>query len=140
MRPGGCDAVAGEMIDRLAPGGELTVFRPQDSVWEQFPLRYDVTGAVLRGLRTKVMLARGWVRLNHGNHAPLAQQNIRQHPRAAVIHHFKWDSTVKARLSERLSEDWKGRCRWWVETQRFFEHIEHRSCIDLSRVPAVSAP
>lgn len=127
----GCDYVAGAMLDRVAPGGELRDAAPSggQSLWEQYPLAGLVTFSVLRAMPTKVTLARGTVELDYGQHRAW---NGNPAPRDVLypqVHHFKWTATLRARLEQRAaaysSGYWRTRHSAVIdESIRILRHID----------------
>lgn len=128
------NAIGGELVDRVARDGALIRFDPALPVWRQFPLGSDVTRRVLQGFTHKVAASKGNVLVGPGHHEALPSSPVpviwaRD---LAAIHHFKWDDGVIARLALRTEDDWKRRCPWWVESQRFLDHAAEHGHIDLT--------
>lgn len=130
----GDKAVRGWFLDHFATHGRLAPFDPWQSIWDQFPQTGHITRDLLQGVDTKIVLCRADVTPVPGCHAiadpltghwaPGTTGGVPTAPDRAIVHHFKWDAAVLKRLRYRLSDDWKTRCPWWVETQRLFDHIE----------------
>ena len=106
--------VRGQMIDRLAVGGELVEMRAGASIWDQFPERARLTASLTGGWDRKVCVARASLTLGDGGaHAidfgltpglnyRLTHQWPRFGDRTIEIHHFKWDATLPGRVTEKL--------------------------------------
>ena len=129
----GTNAVSGEFLDRIAMNGKLKTFDSQYQLWAQYPIACNVTARVLRGYTHKVAALKAHIEFGFGNHE-IAETNSTPVTWArdiVAIHHFKWDQSVLERLAPRLGDDWKQRRPWWVETQRFVDHISTHGRIDL---------
>lgn len=72
------DTAYGYFIDRLAPGGQIKRLQLNESIWLQFPLHCNVVERVAGGLASKIMLHRGSVRTNAGNHLTLSRNETLQ--------------------------------------------------------------
>jgi glycosyl transferase family 2 len=137
---GGYDYVDGAFVDRVADGGRLVDPAPggQPSLWEQYPLAGQLTARLLDGRPTKVVLARGHVELDVGQHMAWTGVPAPHDEMFSQVHHFKWDSTVRARLERRVAEYSAG--TWEVlfpevieESQEFLTHVrEHGGTIDVA--------
>ena len=123
----GCNAAGGVFIDRVAREGLLPSFNPMRTIWSQYPLGCNLTAKVVRGMTKKVVIARANVRMRHANHNPLRHQRMSWAMMDVPIHHFKWDSGVLARLSQRIDNDWKVRCAWWTQSENILNAITARS-------------
>ena len=133
--------MSGEFIDRVALGGELKCFDPHSAIWNQFPIGCDVTKRILLGQTNKVVCSQASVKIKHANHDPIRNQHmLLSLPYLAAVHHFKWDSTVVERLLPRLDDDWKQRCHWWVQTQRFMDHWSLYKRINLDLLSTIYFP
>jgi Glycosyl transferase family 2 len=129
----GEDAVGGEFVDRVDRSGLLRTFDPAMPIWEQYPIGCNLSAHVLGGFTHKVALARSTVGITSGNHEVVADPEVfRWSTYLAAVHHFKWDSTVLARLTRRLEPDWRAEIPCWIETQNFFDFLGTKGCIDLA--------
>lgn len=126
---GGYDAVAGKLVDRVAQGGELVEISPDRPLHEQFPLRANVTEGVLKAGVDKIAVFGPGVKISPGSHFIENADETTTHPRSIDIDHYKWDASVKERLGERVTEEWKARCGWWPESQRGLDHIQQHGRI-----------
>lgn len=96
----GIDAVIGRLSDRVAADGSLPKITAAPSLWEQFPVECDLTGRILGGETTKVMLSRFSVSVRSGHHqayhaTPGFPIGTKEQYRVA---HFKWHGDVVARM------------------------------------------
>jgi hypothetical protein len=136
---GGWDYVDGAFVDRVADEGRLIDPAPggRPSLWEQYPLAGQLTARLLDGRPTKVVLARGTVELDVGQHMAWTGAGAPHHEVFAQVHHFKWNSTVPARLERRVAAYSSG--AWEVifpevieESREFLRHMtEHGGRIDV---------
>ncbi len=136
---GGYDYVDGAFVDRVAEGGRLVDPVPggQGSLWDQYPLAGQLTARLLDGRPTKVVLTRGTVELDVGQHMAWTGTPAPHTEVFAQVHHFKWNSTVPARLERRVAEYASG--AWEVlfpevidESRAFLRHLrEHGGRIDV---------
>lgn len=133
------DYVDGAFVDRVAEGGRLIDPAPggHPSLWEQYPLAGQLTARLLDGRPTKVVLARGHVELDVGQHMAWTGVAAPHDEAFSQVHHFKWNSTVPARLERRITEYASG--AWEVlfpevieESREFLQHLrEHDGLIDV---------
>ncbi len=130
----GINIIGGDFLDRVGLSGNLEVFDPGQPIWEQFPIGCNITQEILMGHTNKVVCAKAHLKIKFANHDPLHGQQLHWHPKRAIVHHFKWDQSVIKRLQFRLSPYWKKRCPWWVQTKRFFDHIEKFGKINLEEL------
>jgi hypothetical protein len=120
----GIDIVAGEFVDRITSTGELVLFDPTRSIWEQYPLGCRITELIVKGQTNKVVCSKGYVAVKHANHDPIKGQVLRWADECVAVHHFKWDSTVVDRLLPRLAPSWQERCPWWIQSERVIQYIQ----------------
>lgn len=118
------NVVYGEFLDRLSADGQLVAFDPKRSIFNQYPLGSKITEEILGGCSRKTTLARADVHLCPGNHVPLPNQQINSAFYSSIVHHFKWDDSVKHRLEARRKKEWKENFYWWKETDNFFTYID----------------
>jgi hypothetical protein len=128
------NVIGGVFVDRVTESGEMTQFDPRRSIWQQYPLDCHLTRDVLGAWTTKVVCSRADVLITHGNHLVRRNQSASWFGARINIHHFKWDSSVRTRLQARLRDDWKARCPWWNETERFFHFIKATGRLNLREV------
>lgn len=144
----GCDYVAGALLDRVGPGGELRDVAPSGgpSLWERYPLAGLVTFSVLRAIPTKVTLARGKVELDLGQHRAWDGNPAPGDVLCPQVHHFKWTATLQARLRQRVaaysSGYWQTRHSAVIdESVRILQHIDDNDGrIDVSRPDCAFRP
>ncbi len=132
----GINICGGFLVDRIARSGKLVNFEPTKPIWSQFPIGASITRDIVQGQIHKVTMSRNTVKIKYANHDPLkGQKNLRWAPQRNPVFHFKWDISVMERLKIRLTESWKQRCPWWVQTERLFQHIyNNNGCINLEYV------
>lgn len=123
--------IQGVLIDRIDENGLLKQFDNSSSIWSQFPLGSNLTQKVLKGGIDKVVISKANVAVGRGNHIVLPGQFLKTIKKNAVVHHFKWDHSVKERLKYRLSDDWKKEASCWIETERFYKHIGEYNRLNL---------
>jgi hypothetical protein len=128
------DAVEGFFVDRVSQDGLLSPFDPARPVWDQYPICCNFTEKVLGAYAGKLVCARGWVRIDDGNHRVASNQYARRAPDLVPLHHFKWTDEVRARLQRRITPEWRRTKFWWRESQRGIDHIHEHGGIDLSSV------
>ena len=115
----GAKVLSGRMIDRVAADGRFPRVHALAPLDEQFPLRCDITGAVMQACRDKVMLAGAHVYLTDGHHfvkdmlTLLLDERFHSVPRSrpmsakqrggGIVNHFKWISGVEDYLEKMRS-------------------------------------
>jgi Glycosyl transferase family 2 len=133
----GYDAVEGCYLDRVAADGTFPKVTDA-SLWDQFPLAGGLSFPLLGATPTKVVAARGRVRLDLGHHTA---RNARPAPHREVyaqVHHFKWNDSVVERTRIRKSRFQSGAWRLTYpsvlsETIRFLDHVAaHDGRIDVA--------
>lgn len=129
----GADYVTGRLYDRFAPGGYLADTRPSIPLDWQFPLGAEFTSMVMRGDERKVAVAKPGVTLVPGQHVVVGD-SWRRSDQLVTVHHFKWDASVRNRLSERLLPAWRRKHDWWVRSQTAVDQIrQDNRTIDVPR-------
>jgi hypothetical protein len=144
----GYDYVSGAMLDRVATGGALVDPEPygRRPIWEQYPLAGLVTFRVVRGIPTKVTLARGTVELDLGQHRAWGGIPVPRDVCYPQVHHFKWTATVQSRLHQRaaayFSGHWKTADRAVIaESVQILHHIRaNGGRIDVARPDCAFLP
>ena len=68
MNAEGSTFALGEMLDHVAPEGNLTAMRTQPDIWAQFPLVCPIISNISRGLSVKVTIAKAYLRTGAGHH------------------------------------------------------------------------
>lgn len=127
-------AIHGHILDRVAADGSLAKVVPDCNIGEQFPIGCRLTGRVFGANTRKIMLCRGRVRVNPGNHntfnarfgrCPIGDQS------QYIAHHFRWTDTLIPRLRSRLLGNGIGK-PYRAEIKRFFAYWEKHGKIDLT--------
>lgn len=122
----GCDYVPGIFVDRVAADGSLAPFDPARPVAETYARACTISQNLLRTDIRKVTLARHELRTTPGHHMPANPAAWRAFPRHVQVHHYKWDSTVRDRLRERLRPEFRAVSPWWTESQRILDYLDAR--------------
>lgn len=132
----GLDYVEGCFLDRVARDGSF----PEPgtgSLWKRYPLAGMLSMPLLGGTPTKVVLARGRVRLELGQHTAHGGTPLPHRESYAQVHHFKWTGSVVERMRVRkqrfASGEWKLVYPSVVsEVIRFLDHVQaHEGRIDV---------
>ena len=139
------DYVEGCFLDRVAADGCFPLVG-KAPIWQQFPLAGFISYPLMCAYPRKVVLAKGYVDLVHGQHAA---RNGRLCPAAecfAQVHHFKWVETIAARLHERAehyeSGAWHSLFHGISQEQRRFlaYYHQHDGAFDLQERRFYLAP
>jgi hypothetical protein len=129
---------SGFTVDRVANGGRLASLRPDATIFEQYPLRCNLTGA--HGLATKVIFLRGDLRTVSGNHLvhedALYERNGQRAPSYGVrrsaspalltLNHFKWTSDVVPYLQNRIIL-YKQVQQYWALSSSLLASLQHNN-------------
>eukprot|EP01101_Sappina_pedata_P009803 TRINITY_DN584_c0_g1_i2.p1 TRINITY_DN584_c0_g1~~TRINITY_DN584_c0_g1_i2.p1 ORF type:complete len:215 (+),score=48.82 TRINITY_DN584_c0_g1_i2:557-1201(+) len=105
-------AVFGRMKDHISRSGELVDIQHGQDLWQQFPLKCDITLRISRGQTSKVMLHKGDLEPRGGGHhflktRPRSFKNEGAYPREFEVHHFKWTKHVAYELQRRVDTNYK---------------------------------
>jgi hypothetical protein len=136
----GLDYATGAFVDHVTSDGALAPIRSDASLWEQFPCVAHVTRDITRGWVRKVCIARAHRKLGDGGPHTLAigadagerwrltHSGPWSEP-SIEIHHFKWDATLRQRLSDKLNGAAGDRDRidgagFMDEYRRLADHLE----------------
>lgn len=130
----GADAVEGFFVDRVTIDGVLRPFLPAAPLADQYPVCCNFTERVLGAYVGKLVCARGWLRVDDGNHRVALKQYARLADQLVPVHHFKWTAEALPRLQRRVTPEWQRTKFWWRESQRGLDHIHEHGGIDLSSV------
>lgn len=155
----GSSYVTGRMVDRFAHLGELLEITKEQPIWEQFPFGTHATSSIQGGWDKKICLARGDVAIADGGAHSVdfggrARENYdlshdcsqsRRSSRVAEIHHFKWDATLRRRLSDKIIGAGGDRDRidghgFISEYKRVKQHLDRFGRIVLSDAELISVP
>ncbi len=68
MNAEGATFAIGEMLDHVAPGGELRHIDNATDIWAQFPLVCPIISNIAKGLPAKVTMAKAYLRTGAGHH------------------------------------------------------------------------
>ncbi len=128
-------AIRGWIVDRLAPGGELSPVRSSPTIFEQFPVEAHVSANLLGAWTQKIMLCRKRVRLKGGcrhdtENAYYDRVPIGDGGQYRVLH-FKWLAGLAERLERRLNEPGTGG-PYQRECRAFLDHYRRHGRIDLT--------
>ncbi|MFH8585920.1 glycosyltransferase family 2 protein [Streptomyces celluloflavus] len=128
--------VGGLVLDRVAAGGHLAGWSPEDGLDLAYPLGGHLTHRLLHGDPRKIVLARHDVTVASGNHrAPGRRPDT---DRICAVHHFKWRSGILDDLRRRVHHFTSG--IWQEQTpavrdeaSRLLAHVgQHRGVINTS--------
>ncbi|MEM7721275.1 MAG: glycosyltransferase family 2 protein [Pseudomonadota bacterium] len=154
----GVNAVSGVFIDRLTADGRLVDVAPAPTIFEQFPIRAEVTYSLFGsgefhglGGTMKLMAMRGMIMPRRGGHGPMHHPNIvhlygekldefvflmqpAQRFRVPTrAHHVHWTASLRDRLQKRL--DTPGASRAGSEYGRKqLDHIARHGGIDITQI------
>jgi hypothetical protein len=129
--------VEGCFLDRLAADGSFPAVRP-GPVWEQFPLAGMISFPLLGATPTKVVLAKGSVQLEIGQHTAKSGRVAPHREVYAQVHHFKWNDSVVERSRRRKQRFESGEWRLVYpsvisEVIRFLDHVAaHDGVVDVA--------
>lgn len=133
----GYDYVEGCYLDRVGADGTFPKVGSGSS-WEQFPLAGGISFPLLGATPTKVVLARGRVRLELGHHTAKHGRGAPHRDAYMQVHHFKWNDTVVGRTRLRHARFTSGAWRLTYpsvvsETIRLLDHVAaHDGRIDVA--------
>lgn len=130
----GANLCRGLFVDRIARDGILSEFEPARPIWAQYPIGADVTRTIVKGQTNKVVCSRSNVKIKYANHDPIWTQPLSWSDQEVPVFHFKWDASLKKRMRMRLTDSWKARCPWWVQTDRLMSTLAD----DGMRLPVAS--
>jgi hypothetical protein len=131
------DVVEGCYLDRVAADGSFPAVTG-GSLWEQFPMAGGLSFPLLGATPTKVVLARGKVKLEIGHHTARDGRAAPHRDVYAQVHHFKWNDTVVERTRIRKSRFESGIWRLTYpavlsEAIRFLDHVTaHGGRVDVA--------
>lgn len=122
-------AIEGQLSDRVAWGGRLPAITRNCDLLMLFPDAAPVTREIARGCNWKICLARKGVRLSAGHH--VVEGDAKTIP-GAIVHHYKYDSTLPERLRLRAVPGYAFR----EEGQRLIDRlVDHGNRLDISGLP-----
>lgn len=120
-------AAGGRLIDRVAKAS----CDVRGSLWERYAIGCNLTERVLHGNSCKIVIADSRHGVSPGHHFLSDESGDARYDvpvsYSVPIHHFKWDQTVTARLSERTSRTWQERFSWWTESQNALDWLKQSS-------------
>ena len=105
------DYIEGALLDRVSESGELISVSPTQPIGSQFPWVGFFAYAAFGSFPKKVVAAKGYVDVTHGQHSALNGFRLNHEVAFIQIHHFKWVEGLVGRLATRASHyrsgDWK---------------------------------
>jgi len=157
-RQKGYEFIRGRLIDRVAVGGELRPITSSIPIFEQFACVANITGDIRFGWEGKVCATKATRRLGEGGMHTLhyggqdRQINYDRtlvdtlgYPETIDVLHFRWDSTVVARLRNKFEGAAGDReivddPTFIAEYQRIWDHISQHGCIGVPDAQPVGMP
>jgi len=154
----GYEFVRGRLVDRVAVGGELRPIEAATPIFEQFACTANITADIRFGWEGKVCATQATRRLGEvGMHTLHYGGQDRQlnydrtlfdtlgHPETIDVLHFRWDSTVVARLRDKFEGVGGDReivddPTFIAEYQRIWDHISQHGCISVPDARVVGMP
>jgi hypothetical protein len=128
----GYDYVSGCFLDRIAADGGLPPIDYSAALELQFPLGAFLTFPLHRGYPMKIVLAKGRVKIDTGQHIALTGRGCPIQEAFVQVHHYKWVAGLLPWLRQRMEVLAAGKSPWWVmaaRTIRYYE--EHNGRVDL---------
>lgn len=103
---GNYNLVKGVFIDRLTENGKFEAYNDQEDLFEQYPIKSDISYSILKVPGPRVSAVRGLAHRGsmHISKNPLYQDNMKVKicPQVIKINHFKWRHGVVDRTKKRL--------------------------------------
>ncbi len=143
----GYDCLYGQLVDRLAPDGELIPMREDVSVFEQFPIQCHITHEILKAPDWKIVALKGRI-FPVGTCVPhdVMRDTYAARPYTGfgiISHHFKWHAEVLKKLRRRVDfyqrQFAQGDVRFscYKETANILDHLARygRVRLDVSSDP-----
>jgi hypothetical protein len=119
------DFLGGTLVDRIASNGCLPSIDVSKSLWEQFPLECNITGALAKGRRSKVVLCRGSCEIGKGHHRIRNSRGSGSYK----VHHFKWRRGIIETLIARVKLcELSKRYNYAKESRAIIEYFEKHAC------------
>lgn len=137
----GYDHVSGCFIDRVASDGSLIGINYSKRLEAQFPLGAQLTYSLAGGNPLKIVLARGNVKLQRGQHSAQSGRGCPIEDAFVQVHHYKWIAGLTDALKRRAIYHRSAGMSYWKESARIVEYFDRREGkIDLKDPRFLVAP
>lgn len=120
----GYDFIRGAFVDRLAADGGLAEVRPDPPIWDQYPLGGLITLPVCAADPHKIVAAKGYVPIGHGQHQALGGRGCPIEELFVQVHHFKWTAGIYQHLKERVVLLKNGGHSHWIDSARVLAYLD----------------
>jgi len=129
----GYDYVSGCLVDRVSRDGRLSPIDYSKALESQFPLGAYLTFPIHGGYPMKIVLAKGHVKIDTGQHVALTGKGCPIEEVFVQVHHYKWVEGLLPWLRQRMEVLLAGGSPWWVMAARIIQYYgEHNGKIDLN--------
>lgn len=118
--------VVGELIDRLSVDRKIVNIDDNTNLEDKFPIKENFLKDGIFNLRwphLKVVLNKGFVKTNRGNHCPLNVYQENVYRQILKINHYKWRGNVILKLEDRVNNYKKLGHKWWIQSESFIRYF-----------------
>jgi hypothetical protein len=133
-------AISSEWLDRVTRNGRLPPIQMTPTIGEQFPIGCRLSSRRLRSFSSKILMCRWKCNMGCAGHHQLPGYPADKWPIGTkaqyIVHHFKWNSGVLARLARRLDPQANVNVSYAAECQQFLELYAESGRIDFTGLDA----
>jgi hypothetical protein len=137
----GYEYVCGAFLDRLASNGKLTKLNRHIPLSDQYPLGAWLSYPLCGAYPIKVVLAKGRIRLNRGQHNALNGRGCPISEILVKVNHYKWTAGLVPLLEARATNFKQLQLVHWAESARIVSYLrDHAGEIQLDDPLFLVAP
>ena len=120
------DFVWGQMVDRVTQDGSIPLhITPTPTIWEQFPVEMNLTGALLKAWDFKVTLAKQSIVVTSGHHYTENYNGVGvKFEKPSFTHHFKWFGNLLEKEEAKLVQYKTLGVTHYTENQILIDHLK----------------
>ena len=125
----GADNVWGKIIDRITADGSIPLnIDPNQSIWEQFPRRCNLTETLVHACDVKISMFKSGLTLCTGHHV-MTSPNPKGFSKASETHHFKWWGKLKEKEKTKLEALTQWNFPYTHENKRILEYLDSHNAL-----------
>ncbi len=101
------DYVEGVFVDKIAKNGNLTEIKEEEDLFEQYPLKTNISKDICKAIYSKIPLLKTKVNVTAGHHwiESNTEDKLEKYEKIIDVSHFKWNADLLRKIEQRIKDN-----------------------------------